>query len=111
MKGPALPFFARVVEKLFAIASKVELLKRDKQSLGTYARYCYDLFHLSRRKEIGAILCSDEYAAAKSRASATHIFRRVTSLSLAYVSRSLMRSFFPPAKLAAIIGPQYETQC
>lgn len=32
---------------MFAIHSKVELLKRDGQPLGAYARHYYDLFQLA----------------------------------------------------------------
>src|SRR5262249_14935710 len=58
-------FLGTFVEKMFAIHGKVELLKRDGQPLGTYARHYYDLFQLSNRQEVVAMLKSDEYAAIK----------------------------------------------
>jgi len=42
----------RSSRKLFAIHSKVELLKRDGQPLGTYARHYYDLFQLATQHEV-----------------------------------------------------------
>jgi hypothetical protein len=51
------------VEKMFAIHSKVELLKRDKQPLGSYARHYYDLYQLSGHPEVGTMLRSAEYIA------------------------------------------------
>jgi Nucleotidyl transferase AbiEii toxin, Type IV TA system len=41
-----LHFRRTFVEKMFAIHSKVEMLKRDGRPLGTYARHYYDLFQL-----------------------------------------------------------------
>jgi hypothetical protein len=45
-----LAFPANLVEKMFAIHSKVEILKRDKTPLGTYARHYYDLFQLAAKR-------------------------------------------------------------
>ena len=42
-----LHFRRTFVEKMFAIHSKVEILKRDGRALGTYARHYYDLFQLA----------------------------------------------------------------
>ena len=42
-----LHFRRTFVEKLFAIHSKVELLKRDGRPIGTYARHYHDLFQLA----------------------------------------------------------------
>src|SRR5207247_6341644 len=53
------------VEKMFAIHGKVEILKRDKTPLGTYARHYYDLFQLAAQPEVIAMLKSGEYAAIK----------------------------------------------
>ena len=55
LPSPA-PFRRTFVEKMFAIHSKVELLKRDKQPLGSYARHYYDLFQLSESSEFGIML-------------------------------------------------------
>jgi hypothetical protein len=61
-----LHFRRTLVEKMFAIHSKVELLKRDRQPLGTYARHYYDLHQLAARDEVMAMLASEEYAAIKA---------------------------------------------
>jgi hypothetical protein len=47
-----LHFRRTFVEKMFAIHSKIELFKRDKQPLGSYARHYYDLFQLSGHPEV-----------------------------------------------------------
>ena len=61
-----LHFRRTFVEKLFAIHSKVELLKRDGRPIGSYARHYYDLFQLAAQPEVVAMLRSDEYAAIKA---------------------------------------------
>jgi hypothetical protein len=61
-----LHFRRTFVEKMFAIHSKVELCKREKQRLGSYVRHYYDLFQLSEQPEIGAMLRSAAYAAIKT---------------------------------------------
>ena len=53
-----LHFRRTFVEKMFAIHSKVELLKRDGQPLGTYARHYYDLFQLAAQEEVIAMLAA-----------------------------------------------------
>ena len=55
----------RSCEKMFAIHSKVELLKRDGQPLGSYARHYYDLYQLSQQAAVLAMLQSAEYAMIK----------------------------------------------
>ena len=73
-----LHFRRTFVEKMFAIHEKLQLLKRDKQPLGTYARHYYDLFQLAAQPEVIAMLKSDEYAAIKTdydRISAVHFDR------------------------------------
>jgi len=61
-----LHFRRTFVEKMFAIHSKVELLKRAKQPLGSYARHYYDLFQLSRHPAVELMLRSAEYATIKA---------------------------------------------
>jgi len=61
-----LHFRRTFVEKMFAIHSKVELLKRDRQPLGTYARHYYDLHQLAARDEVMAMLTSEENASIKA---------------------------------------------
>jgi hypothetical protein len=53
-----LHFRRTFVEKMFAIHSKVELLKRDGQPLGPYPRHYYDLFQLSERPEVQVMMRS-----------------------------------------------------
>ena len=70
-----LHFRRTFVEKMFAIHSKVEILKRDGRALGTYARHYYDLFQLASRPEILEMLQSAEYGEIKQdydRISRTH---------------------------------------
>ena len=60
-----LHFRRTFVEKLFAIHSKVEILKRDSRPIGTYARHYYDLYQLSSQPSVLAMLASPEYGAIK----------------------------------------------
>ncbi len=107
-----LHFRRTFVEKMFAIHSKVELLKRNRQSLGSYARHYYDLFQLSRLPEVDAMLRSEEYDAIKAdydQISKTHF-------PASYFFPDGMRfagsdALFPPSELAATIGAEYEGQC
>src|SRR5258708_818675 len=61
-----LHFRRTFVEKMFAIHGKVELLKRDGQPLGTYARHYYGLFQLAAEEQVIAMLKSSEYASIKT---------------------------------------------
>lgn len=107
-----LHFRRTFVEKMFAIHSKVELLKRNRQPLGSYARHYYDLFQLSRLPEVDAMLRSEEYGAIKAdydKISKTHF-------PTSYFFPEGMRfagsdALFPPSELAATIGTEYEGQC
>jgi len=107
-----LHFRRTFVEKMFAIHSKVELLKRDHRGLGTYARHYYDLFQLAGRDEVLDMLRSDEYAAIKTdydRISSTHFPRSYFfPVDMRFANSEAL---FPPPELAAIIGAEYETQC
>jgi Nucleotidyl transferase AbiEii toxin, Type IV TA system len=107
-----LHFRRTFVEKMFAIHSKVQLLKRDRQPLGSYARHYYDLFQLSAHSEVQTMLRSTEYAAIKA---------DYDQISRAYFPRSYFfpegmsfaesDALFPPPQLAAVITPEYEGQC
>ena len=107
-----LHFRRTFVEKMFAMHAKVELLKRDGQALGAYARHYYDLYQLATQADVIVMLKSSEYAAIKTdydQVSRTHFPR-----SCFYPDgMSFFRSdaLFPPADLAAVIGAEYETQC
>lgn len=107
-----LHFRRTFVEKMFAIHGKVELLKRDGTPLSTYARHYYDLFQLSAKREVTAMLKSAEYAEIKAdydRISTAHFARSYFRPADMRFSNS--DALFPPAGLAAIIGAGYEAQC
>jgi hypothetical protein len=106
-----LHFRRTFVEKMFAIHAKVELLKRDRQALGTYARHYYDLFQLAVQPDVVAMLKSPEYEQIKED------YDRVSRASFArnYFFPEAMRfavsdALFPPPELAAVIAPMYEEQ-
>ena len=97
---------------MFAIHGKVEILKRDKTPLGTYARHYYDLFQLTAQAEVIAMLKSSEYAAIKKDYDA--ISREYFPKSYFYpegMSFAKSDALFPPADLAKIISVEYEAQC
>jgi len=107
-----LHFRRTFVEKLFAIHAKVELLKRDGQPIGTYARHYYDLFQLAAQAEVPAMLRSAEYAVIKAdydRISRTHFARRYFCPAGMSITHS--DALFPASDLAAQIGVEYERQC
>lgn len=97
---------------MFAIHGKVELLKRDGQPLGTYARHYYDLFQLAAQSDVLAMLKSDEYAAIKSdydQISRTHFAKSYFHPEGMSFARS--DALFPPAELGKIISAEYLPQC
>jgi hypothetical protein len=107
-----LHFRRTFVEKMFAIHSKVELLKRKGQPLGTYARHYYDLFQLAAQPEVPAMLMSAEYAAIRE--DYDRISRAHFPKSYFYpddMSFANSDALFPPAGLAETIGVEYEAQC
>ncbi len=107
-----LHFRRTFVEKMFAIHSKVEILKRDKQPLGSYARHYYDLFQVSHHPEVVAMLRSEEYATIKAdydQISRTHFAKSYFFPENMRFARS--EALFPPTGLAASIGVEYESQC
>jgi hypothetical protein len=107
-----LHFRRTFVEKMFAIHSKVELLKRDRQALGTYARHYYDLFQLAAQADVLAMLTSSEYGEIKAdydRISGSHFERNYFHPEGMSFAKS--DALFPSTELAATIGPEYEAQC
>jgi hypothetical protein len=107
-----LHFRRTFVEKMFAIHSKVELLKRDSQPLGSYARHYYDLFQLSGHPEVGVMLRAEEYATIKTdydQISRAHFPRSYFFPEGMSFARS--DALFPPSELAAVISQEYEQQC
>jgi hypothetical protein len=107
-----LHFRRTFVEKMFAIHAKIELLKRDRQAIGTYARHYYDLFQLAAQAEVVAMLQSSEYATIK--ADYDQISRTYFARSYFFPEEmSFARSdaLFPSPELAAAIAAEYEAQC
>jgi hypothetical protein len=107
-----LHFRRTFVEKMFAIHGKIELLKRDRRAIGTYARHYYDLFQLAAQAEVIAMLQSSEYATIK--ADYDQISRTYFARSYFFPEEmSFARSdaLFPSPELAAAIAAEYETQC
>jgi hypothetical protein len=107
-----LHFRRTFVEKMFAIHSKVEILKRDGRALGTYARHYYDLFQLASRPEILEMLQSAEYGEIKQdydRISRTHFpgsYFYPDQMSFANSD-----ALFATGDLSAAIGREYKGQC
>lgn len=107
-----LHFRRTFVEKMFAIHSKVEILKRDGRALGTYARHYYDLFQLASRPEILEMLQSAEYGEIKQdydRISRTHFpgsYSYPDQMSFANSD-----ALFATGDLSSTIGREYEGQC
>ncbi len=107
-----LHFRRTFVEKMFAIHSRVELLKRQRQPLGTYARHYYDLYQLAAQTEVIAMLKSEEYGAIKT--DYDHISRAHFPKSYFYpegMSFANSDALFPPPELAAVISAECEGQC
>jgi predicted nucleotidyltransferase component of viral defense system len=107
-----LHFRRTFVEKLFAIHSKVEVLKRDGRPIGTYARHYYDLFQLAAQPEVTAMLNSAEYAEIKNDYDQISRVHFPKSYFFPEAMRfSMSDALFPPATLAAALGAEYEAQC
>ncbi len=107
-----LHFRRTFVEKMFAIHAKVELLKRDGQPLGTYARHYYDLFQLAAQPEVLAMLNLEEYGQIKEdydRVSRVHFARNYFAPAEMRFLRS--EALFPAPDLAAALGAEYDLQC
>ncbi len=107
-----LHFRRTFVEKMFAVHGKVELLKRDGQPLGSYARHYYDMFQLAAQEEVIAMLKSDEYPAIKSdydKISRAHFPRSYFHPDEMSFARS--DALFPPADLSDVISAEYDVQC
>jgi hypothetical protein len=100
-----LHFRRTFVEKMFAIHGKVQLLKRDKTPLGTYARHYYDLFQLAGQAEVIAMLKSGEYGGIKK--DYDEISRTHFEKSYFYpegMSFAKSDALFPPSALAKAIS-------
>jgi hypothetical protein len=107
-----LHFRRTFVEKMFAIHGKVELLKRDRQPLGTYARHYYDLSQLAAEPEVIAMLNSAEYAEIKAdydRISREHFDRSYSAPEGMNFATS--DALFPRPSLESVLGGEYDAQC
>ena len=107
-----LHFRRTFVEKMFAIHGKVEMLKREGQPLGTYARHYYDLIQLAAQTEVITMLKSAEYTAIKAdydEISRTHSARSYFHPEGMTFAKS--DALFPPTELAKVISAEYEAQC
>ena len=107
-----LHFRRTFVEKMFAIHSKVELLKRDGKALGGYARHYYDLYQLSLRPEVVEMLQSDEYKAIKEdydEVSSKHFPSSYFFPEAMSFSKS--DALFPIGALADTVASAYTEQC
>jgi len=107
-----LHFRRTFVEKMFAIHAKVELLKRDGQPLGGYARHYYDLHQLAGQAEVLNMLRSDEYRAIREdydRVSRAHFGK--SYFCPGNMSFANSDALFPGEQLAAVIAVEYERQC
>lgn len=97
---------------MFAIHSKVELLKRDKTPLGTYARHYYDLFQLAAEAEVITMLKSEEYGVIQKdydEISRTHFSKSHFFPDGMKFAKS--DALFPAGELAKTIAAAYEAQC
>lgn len=107
-----LHFRRTFVEKMFAIHSKVQLLKQQGQPLGSYARHYYDLYQLAGQDDVVKMLKSPEYAAIKAdydRISRVHFAKSYFFPDGMSFANS--EALFPPKDLATTIGAGYEAQC
>ena len=107
-----LHFRRTFVEKIFAIHGKVELFKRDRTPLGTYARHYYDLAMLATQDDVVAMPRSSEYNAIKT--DYDEISRLYFSSRYFWpkdMSFANSDALFPGDELSAALGPQYEEQC
>ena len=109
---PLLHFRRTFVEKLFAIHKKVVLFKRDGTPVGPHARHYYDLYQLSGREEVLAMLRMPEYADIKDdyeRISREYFPAQYFCPEGKRFAAS--EAIFPPEDLAAVLRPEYERQC
>ncbi len=107
-----LHFRRTFVEKLFAIHGKVERLKEDGTALGRDVRHYADLYVLSGRPEVTAMLASAEYEQIradydeKSREFFPRSYRPPPGLRF-----DQSDALFPAEELRALIEPGYEEEC
>lgn len=106
-----LHFRRTFVEKLFAIHSKVLLLKEEKQPIGTHARHYYDLYCLAQRQEVQEMLNTEEYNNIKENCNnigQQHFNNYQPPENLSF-SKSI--AIFPTGDLRQLIAKEYSQQC
>lgn len=107
-----LHFRRTFVEKMFAIHSKVEMFKKTGKGVGGYARHYYDLFCLSERPEVIAMLRSPEYEHIKSdyaKISLQHFKSQYIAPPDMNFSKS--DALFPSEELSTALEKEFEKQC
>jgi hypothetical protein len=107
-----LHFRRTFIEKLFAIHGKVEQFKEVGAPLGRDVRHYADLYVLAGRREVTAMLASDEYDEIK----ADYDEKSRTFFPRSYRPPPDLRftnsdALFPPDELRAAIEPGYEEEC
>lgn len=106
-----LHFRRTFLEKLFAIHSKVELIRERGGKLGPYARHYYDLYQLAGTPEVQAMLRSGEADVLRadydrvSRARFARDYRPPEGLRFASSS-----ALFPDGELEPELRGEYEAQ-
>ena len=107
-----LHFRRTFVEKLYTIHDRVErLAKRERISIGSYARHYYDLFRLLQTPEVRGMLRTPEFAefAADYRLLTRRWYPAQALPSLMELSTS--SALFPDATLRSHLADDYQTQC
>ncbi len=107
-----LHFRRTFVEKLFAIHSKVEKFKQTGVGIGGYARHYYDLFCLTKRPEVLAMLRSNEYQAIKvdyDRVSRKHFEADYVAPPDMNFAKS--EAIFPIGNIETALAVEFEKQC
>jgi hypothetical protein len=107
-----LHFRRTLIEKMFAIHGKVQLLQREGQPLGTYARHYYDLFQLAQQPEVLAMLKSGEYQAIKE--DYDRVSREYFPKSYHFpegLKFANSEALFPSEDLAKQVAAEYDAQC
>jgi predicted nucleotidyltransferase component of viral defense system len=107
-----LHFRRTFVEKMFAIHGKIEMYKRERRSLGSYARHYYDLYQLAQQEAVRAMLQTEEYARIKED------YERISLLAFpqSYFRPDAMQfshsdALFPSGDLRTMIAAEYTLQC
>jgi Nucleotidyl transferase AbiEii toxin, Type IV TA system len=107
-----LHFRRTFVEKLFAIHSKVEKFKQTGIGIGGYARHYYDLYCLTERQDVLAMLRSNEYETIKidyDRISRKHF--EADYVAPPDMSFAKSEAIFPKSNIETALAAEFEKQC